>query len=886
MAVNIAQGTDFPLFWYGQLYFGAVESYVAALMIKLFGFSELHMTLSPILFSQAWIVGTYLLYREVAGRKAGLIAVLVSVFPGYFLFYYNFALSGGYAIILALSVWILWSGVRVYNRPPALGWLWVQVLFTSVLAAIGIWVHYLIFPSLLVAAVYFFLHLVRQRFSPKVIFCYATGVGGALIGFLPMHLLRHYLPHGPSLISSFSFSWGQFIKSIQVLFTGNISQLLFWNFDHTLPLSMMPVYLAVAIVLLIMLALASRKLGVLMKAGQGGAALFPVLYLLFFLAMYLPHNMSLIKAPRYFFVPWSLILCTAWGYGLGFLQRRGRWQNILGIGLLCSWLVFQVSGSILFARSMVANKNHHLSNMRAVIDFAKQHGLDSVELVGSKRFGLEGQPLSMLAENRIKFVYANFERYFKNAQAMETAERYGILCPKNERLEVAESLRTLRVEFNAQDFNETTLFYDFHLLSRTGEALSPEGWKIATTGQVEGQGSFLLDHVSDSIVAWKEASEGMVEIDMGTEHPVNRLWLVTSENHDEGDSAGLPERFVVETAEDDGKYHSTLTVEKHVPGSYINGKRIFLSGFFAISECVFPSVNCRYLRMRFPKGQKIQLSELIAFTPDNKDALERGEDIFPAIQNVLQAEHIDLTLSDRWLSGLLMKQATKDHPFPALPRFNRYSATDESPSRLVIPRRGMVIAPALAVADLCRHLLEERFGPGVIRKYEVVGDYGLLFLNDVEPAQTMGFPFLYWNGNLLENLTTFDELSSVKLPETMPFAIKPQQEKTSGFYPDAWTNGKGVVKKLDRSIPDGSRYLVLYIAYPPIKEYEDFSKQLIVSMDGQPLKYSHIERNGIYFCLPPGVSRIREIQIQSSTFYPASSDHRQLGVNVPLIMVL
>lgn len=53
MAVNIAKGNDFPLFWYGLHYAGALEAYVAAAMIRLLGFSELTLTLSPIVFFPA-----------------------------------------------------------------------------------------------------------------------------------------------------------------------------------------------------------------------------------------------------------------------------------------------------------------------------------------------------------------------------------------------------------------------------------------------------------------------------------------------------------------------------------------------------------------------------------------------------------------------------------------------------------------------------------------------------------------------------------------------------------------------------------------------------------------------------------------------------------------
>ncbi|HHB75958.1 MAG TPA: hypothetical protein ENK84_05380, partial [Desulfobulbus sp.] len=128
MAVNIAKGDDFPLFWYGLHYAGALEAYIAAAMIRLFGFSELALTLSPITFSILWIIATSLLFTEIIDRKAGLIAAIAVIFSGYFSWYYSFALSGGYSIILALGTLIMWLGVRVYRRNPSRARLCVHSL--------------------------------------------------------------------------------------------------------------------------------------------------------------------------------------------------------------------------------------------------------------------------------------------------------------------------------------------------------------------------------------------------------------------------------------------------------------------------------------------------------------------------------------------------------------------------------------------------------------------------------------------------------------------------------------------------------------------------------------------------------------------------------------
>jgi hypothetical protein len=79
MAMRILEG-DRPLFYYGQLYMGSLEAYVAALMFAVFGVSTTILALSPILFSVALIIATFFLFREIsAGERWVAFAAALSV---------------------------------------------------------------------------------------------------------------------------------------------------------------------------------------------------------------------------------------------------------------------------------------------------------------------------------------------------------------------------------------------------------------------------------------------------------------------------------------------------------------------------------------------------------------------------------------------------------------------------------------------------------------------------------------------------------------------------------------------------------------------------------------------------------------------------------------
>jgi hypothetical protein len=116
MALDIAAGRRFPIFFDGQRYMGAVEPYVAALLVALFGHSPSVVALAPWLFFGLFVAGQYGLWRCWGDRITGHLAALFSVVCAPMLVLWAVVPRGGYIELLTWAIPVL--GVyRAWTRP-------------------------------------------------------------------------------------------------------------------------------------------------------------------------------------------------------------------------------------------------------------------------------------------------------------------------------------------------------------------------------------------------------------------------------------------------------------------------------------------------------------------------------------------------------------------------------------------------------------------------------------------------------------------------------------------------------------------------------------------------------------------------------------------------
>ncbi len=882
MAVNIARGADFPLFWYGLHYAGALEAYVAAAMIRLFGFSELTLTLSPILFSLLWLAGTYLLFTEILGRRAGLVATLAAVFSGYYAWYYSYALSGGYSVILALGTLILWLGVRVWTGNPDPARLLPHVLAIGLLSALAIWVHFFILPYLLATAVCLLAHWIRRRFDIRILALYAAGALLATCGLVPFLIANNGSLSGSS-ISSFVPSLHHLRRSLDVLVHRDLGAYLTWKGD--LPFDPARIH---TLYLVLCLFLAGCTLVVVVRWRNRRPLLpllAPLLYLLFFTAMFLPHRMAVIPAPRYLFGPWAMLLSTMWAYSFTLLCRPGAaacLPRLLFAGLLLFWIGYNGLGDYFFARSMARVKQQRLREAGATLDMVRGAGLKAVFLLGNEKYGYEGQKLSALTGNRIRFVHTGRERYQKNAQAVEIEPAYGFLCRAWDRERVTAALAPLRVEYQSRIADGSFLSYGFRIRGGPGREIGPDGITVRLAGQSRGGPGDLLDRDISTAAQWPSGTAGSVEIDLGRERSVSGFWLFAPMGRSEGTMQGLPRSYQVQGAGPDRVFRPLLSFASRVNEAYVQGGRVYVSGYFGRAECRIRPRSLRYLKITPGGDSEVRLAEIVLFEeaglrPDmSRDAVR--------VVSLLQREQARFTFADRWLSALIIEAlGTRSGRLPALPRFNP-RADDQDYSRLVVPGPGLVLVSAGRVADDCERQLLRVYGAQAIRRRVDLGGYSLFFL--ARAARKPGQGFLYWNGHLLVRLQDFHDLAKVRIDGSgIPF-LDPGRGRTSGFYHDGWTNGRGVFRDLDLRLAGPEHILVLVTGGNTPHGGDPRALGLQVQADGRRLRFLRRQGKSYLFALPQDLEQIEELQITSRTFVPGTRDNRILGMDVVRVLFL
>lgn len=115
MALDIAAGRRFPVFFDGQRYMGAVEGYVAAVFVSVFGHAPEVVALAPLLGFGLFAAGQYAVWSRWADRGTGHLAAALAVVGSPMLAIWGVVPRGGYIEFLAWALPTL-AGYRALAR--------------------------------------------------------------------------------------------------------------------------------------------------------------------------------------------------------------------------------------------------------------------------------------------------------------------------------------------------------------------------------------------------------------------------------------------------------------------------------------------------------------------------------------------------------------------------------------------------------------------------------------------------------------------------------------------------------------------------------------------------------------------------------------------------
>ncbi len=115
MSYDISRGERWPIFFDGQRYMGAIEAYVAAGFVRLFGFTPSTVALAPLFFCGLFVCGQFVLWTRWSSRAAGHLAASIALIGAPMATIWTLIPRGGYVEFLCWCLPVLY----VYRRACA-----------------------------------------------------------------------------------------------------------------------------------------------------------------------------------------------------------------------------------------------------------------------------------------------------------------------------------------------------------------------------------------------------------------------------------------------------------------------------------------------------------------------------------------------------------------------------------------------------------------------------------------------------------------------------------------------------------------------------------------------------------------------------------------------
>ncbi len=411
MALDILEG-ERPLFMYGFSYPGALIAYLGAISFRCFGVSIAAQVLPTILFAVGWVGVSYLLFRDLFNRRAGLAAAWIVAVPDWITARYSMIPDCSYSPLFFLVTLALWLCYRIAMRELRPLSFWMHTLALGLTAGLALWTHPISAAYLLCGIGILFPFFIRRRFHWQTLLPFAAG------GLLMAVCL---IPHLLSPADSGAGAIATLVPNLEVV-TLNYNQmtqtLLPRIFHWPGPI---PIALHGFAELAFCAGGALWFLRILTGTGRNDRlwSTLPLVFCAIYLALFLTHRMAVLGYLRYGIPVWTMLM---WGMTAVCIASNRRWIRVPGALLLGFWLVYNTVGFTVYCAQKHPQTTEIRANYHRAVDRAMALNLTQVITVGGYYDGMESQALTFLAQNRIRFTYAGDERQLANAQAADVAQ--------------------------------------------------------------------------------------------------------------------------------------------------------------------------------------------------------------------------------------------------------------------------------------------------------------------------------------------------------------------------------------------------------------------------------------------------------------------------------
>src|SRR2546421_5577270 len=204
MALHIAYRGEFPVFFYGQNYMGALEAYIGALLFHLLGPSLFSLRLSLVFLFDLFLLVMYLLTRLLYTKRLAFATIFLLCFGSTETFTRQIKAVGGAletmlfgSLMLLLASWLALSyshnalTTNKRRRYAAYAGLGLAI-------GLGLWSHMLVIPLVFVALLLLVLFCRSELRTRSAI---ALLLAGFFVGLLPLIVYNVEFPLQNSLVT-------------------------------------------------------------------------------------------------------------------------------------------------------------------------------------------------------------------------------------------------------------------------------------------------------------------------------------------------------------------------------------------------------------------------------------------------------------------------------------------------------------------------------------------------------------------------------------------------------------------------------------------------------------------------------------------------------------
>lgn len=523
MAKHIKEGSNYPIFFYGQPYMGSIESYLAAVVFGVFGISGYGLLIVPTIISILLIPLVYLMARRFVSQGAALLATLYFAVPPQPLIIWSIKARGGFieTVFIGAVVFLMLARAIRAELPPrsfALGlvlgicwWINFQALYFIVLS------------GLVYLAIISRCRLPYYESRLGLLLRHAVvGTGGFLIGSLPFwwYNLNHNFASFGTFVAGgssdrLSHLHGFFSEALPILLGARRE----WSYVDVFPNSSLLAYVILALMLVVYLSLRVGELVELVTSRQFSRAapieIFPIFVVLVSAIFIVSSYGWLTQAPRYL-LPIYIAIPVLFGFTAVNMNRY------FAIIYVVAALSLNLSSLYLGGRA-IGGQPFVTDGERVSPDHKElNHWLADNHISFIRTNYWIGYRVAFETEERVRFVrfqepgFSRIPAYELEGMAQPTNEIPYVLTAKQGEI-VKRALRLIGTEFLETTLSGYTVLFNLKdALPAEKTALNPSAVSSSNSPEMLGQ---LDDDNPDT--RWASAapqSAGMF-IDVKFQHP-------------------------------------------------------------------------------------------------------------------------------------------------------------------------------------------------------------------------------------------------------------------------------------------------------------------------------------------------------------------------------